>query len=286
MEKYLNTPIKELITKFPEVGNILQDYNIGCVPCALGSCLLKDIVAIHNLPEEQELELMYGIEKAIYPQKNVKKPVLKNAAKKETPQEIKYSPPIKRLVDEHALIKKWIGMMPAVIENIDLESDSSRQLILDGLDFIRFYADKFHHAKEEEILFEYTDKNLDIIKTMLADHETARGHVRAVLEAMEKRDKNAIIEHLVAYKELLCEHIKKEDEILYPWIDRGLSVTQVGELFTKFNEAEEKLDKEVIEKCKKFAQELEQRIQELKLETPRHIGMAGVSLPVKKEEVK
>lgn len=265
MEKYLNTAIKELIAKFPEVGKILEDYNIGCVPCALGSCLLRDIVAIHNLSKEQELELMYGIEKAIYPQRDIKKPLFKQAATQETSKEIKYSPPMQRLVDEHILIKKWIGLIPEVIENVDIGSAAGRQLILDGLDFIRFFADKFHHAKEEEILFEYTDKNLDIIKTMLSDHEAARAHVRAVLEAIERRDKNAIIEHLGAYSELLTEHIKKEDEILYPWIDRGLAITQVGELFAKFNEAEERLDKEVIEKCKKFIREVKQRIRKLKI---------------------
>lgn len=262
MEKYLNTPIKEIITKFPEVGKILQGYNIGCVPCTLGSCLLKDIVAIHNLAQEQELELMCRIEKTIYPEREIKKPVFK-ASKKEPSKEIKYSPPIKRLADEHTLIKKWIGLIPQVIENVDIESESGSQLISDGLDFIRFYADKFHHAKEEDILFEYTDKNLDIIKTILADHEAARVHTKAILAALKIKDKEAVNEHLNAYKDLLTEHIKKEDEILYPWIDRGLSVTQVGELFTKFNEAEEKIDKEVIEKCKEFAQEVEQRIEKI-----------------------
>jgi hypothetical protein len=67
MEKYLNSPIKEIITKFPHVGKILEEYNIGCVPCTLGSCLLKDVVEIHNLAEEQKIELMYRIEKEIYP---------------------------------------------------------------------------------------------------------------------------------------------------------------------------------------------------------------------------
>lgn len=262
MEKYLHTPIKEIITKFPQVGKILEDYNIGCVPCAQGSCLLKDIVTIHHLPEEQELELMYRIERAMYPGKNIKKPVLKKAARKETPQEIKYSPPIQRLVDEHTLIKKWIGCIPAVIENIDLESESGRQLILDSLDFIRSYADKFHHAKEEEILFDYTDKNSDIIKTMRADHDTARGHVRAMAEAVNTKDKSALITRLCAYKDLLTEHIKKEDEILYPWIDRGLSMPQVGELFARFDEAEKNSDKEAVEKCKRFAREAERRIAE------------------------
>lgn len=266
MERYFNMPIKEIITTFPQVGRILEEYNIGCVPCTLGSCLLKDIVAIHNLPEDRELELMYRIEKAIYPDRDVKKPVFKGAVKKRSTKEIRYSPPIKRLVDEHTLIKRWIALIPTVIEKIDVESESGRQMILEGIDFIRFYADKFHHAKEEDILFEYTDKNLDIIKTILQDHETARGHVRAALEALERKEEGSVVWHLNAYKDLLTEHIKKEDEILYPWIERALSTTQVGELFAKFDEAEERIDKGVIEKCKKFAVEIEGRLQNIKTE--------------------
>ncbi|OGW93239.1 MAG: hypothetical protein A3K16_00195 [Omnitrophica bacterium RIFCSPLOWO2_01_FULL_45_24] len=264
MEKYLNAPIKEIITKFPEVGRILEEYKIGCVPCTLGSCLLKDIVAIHNLPVDQEAQLMYRVEKSIYPDRDIKKPEGKASARKTPSGKIKYSPPIKRLVDEHALIKKWLELIPAVLEKVDIESKIGRQLILDGLDFIRSYADKFHHAKEEDVLFGYTDKNLDIIKTILADHETARGHVKAMLEALGKGDEKTVFEHLNAYKELLTEHIKKEDEILYPWIDRGLSTAQVGELFAKFDEAEVKIDKEVVERCRRFAEKAEQRIEKIK----------------------
>ena len=207
MEKYLNTPIKEIITKFPEVGRILEEYNIGCVPCTLGSCLLKDIVAIHNLPVDQEAQLMYRIEKAIYPDRDIKKPEGKSMGRKAPVGKIQYSPPIKKLVDEHALIKKWLELIPKLLEKVDIESEAYRQLILDGLDFIRSYADKFHHAKEEDILFGYTDKNLDIIKTILQDHETARSHVKAISEALKSKDRKAIAEHLERYRDLLTEHI-------------------------------------------------------------------------------
>src|SRR3990167_6095589 len=101
MEKYLNAPIKEIITKFPEVGRILEEYNIGCVPCTLGSCLLKDVMAIHNLPAGEEAQLMYRIEKAIYPERDVKRPEGKTPARKAPAGNKKYSPPIKKLVDEH-----------------------------------------------------------------------------------------------------------------------------------------------------------------------------------------
>ena len=262
MEKYLNTPIKELITNFPEIGKILQEYNIGCVPCNVGSCLLKDVVDIHNLPEGQEQELMARITKVIYPDREIRIPKIERKTKIK-PKEIKYSPPLKKLVDEHTLIKKWVAVIPQIVLELDIESEEGKKLILNGIDFIRSYADKYHHAKEEDILFKYFDENLDVIKTMHQDHETARGYVRAISEALDRKDKETIVKNLENYRALLTEHIKKENEILYVWMDRNLTLTQVGELFTKFDQAESKLDKEVMERCKKFAQEAEERIQRL-----------------------
>jgi hemerythrin-like domain-containing protein len=80
----------------------------------------------------------------------------------------------------------------------------------------------------------------------------------AVLDALEKGNRQEIVEHLNAYRALLSEHIRKEDEILYRWMDRTLSTTQVGGLFSQFTEAEEKIDQSVIEGCKKFIVELEE----------------------------
>ena len=234
MEKYLNKNIKEIISQFPKVQDTLNEYNIGCAPCSVRSCLLKDIVEIHNLPPEEEQELMAKITKVIYPDREVKIPEItkKNHAR---PKEVSYSPPIKKLVTEHVLIKRLVALIPQVIFNLEVESEEGRQIVIDSVDFIRSYADKYHHAKEEEILFKYFDENLDILKVMHEEHEEARAHVGAILEALDKKDKEAVSKHLNAYRELLAEHIKKEDEILYLWMDRTFSLTQIGELFSKFN---------------------------------------------------
>ena len=240
MEEYLNKGIKEIITQFPEVENILNEYDIGCAPCSIGSCLLKDIIEIHNLSPEVEGELMARIAKAIYPDREVEIPRIKRKPKAD-PREIRYSPPMEKLVYEHILIKRWAALIPEVINNLDVASEQGRQLIIDGIDFIRSYADKYHHAKEEGILFKYFDENLDIIKAMQQDHENARARVRAMLEAVDRKDKEVIAENLNAYQELLTDHIKKEDEILYPWMDRNLSITQIGELFSKFSGKDEEL---------------------------------------------
>jgi hypothetical protein len=49
-----NTAIQDVISTHPPIGEILQRYDIGCVTCKVGICLLKDVVAIHGLSKEDE----------------------------------------------------------------------------------------------------------------------------------------------------------------------------------------------------------------------------------------
>ena len=254
IEVYLNKGVKEIITEFPKIEKILDEYNIGCGTCGEGLCLLKDIVEIHNVDDDVEEELMARISKVFYPDQDIKIP--KRKRKPQGPKEIKYSPPMKKMVDEHVLIKRWLALIPKVIENIDLETEEGLRIINNGIDFIRNFADKYHHAKEEDEAFKYFDVNFDMIKVILNDHKKVRSHVKIMLQAIENKDKDTLVDHLKAYSEILPEHIKKEDEILFPWMDRNLSTTQVGQLYSKFND----IDKEYGEapsKHRKFIEELE-----------------------------
>ncbi len=260
MEKYLDTPIKELITQFPELGSLLEKYEIGCVPCNVGTCLFKDIMEIHNLTPQDEENLMKQIARVIYPDKRIAIPKIK---RKKSPAQgqIQYSPPMKKLVEEHTLIKKIVDLIPKIIETLDLDSEKGRNRVQGTVDFIRFFADKYHHAKEESILFKYFDENLDVIQTMYIDHDHARGYVNAIKEGLEEQDKQKVAENLFAYHELLSEHIKKEDEILYVWMDRNLSTHQIGKLFLSFSEADSTYDADVIKKCRNFVNTLEEEFQ-------------------------
>ena len=85
---YFNKSIKEIITEFPLIEKILDDYGIGCGACGEGLCLLKDIVDIHNIDEETEKGLMARISKIIFPNEDVKFPISKK--KKIISKEFKY----------------------------------------------------------------------------------------------------------------------------------------------------------------------------------------------------
>jgi len=256
VETYLNKGIKEIITEFPKVEEILDEFEIGCGTCGEGLCLLKDIVDIHYLEEGVEAELMARISNAIFPDKNVEFPKRKREVK--GPREFNYSPPMKKMVEEHVLIKRWLALLPKVIENLNLETEDGLQLINNGIDFIRNFADKYHHAKEEDETFKFFDENFDMIKVIRNDHIRVRGHVKAMLQAIENRDKKDLAEHLIYYSQILPEHIKKEDEILFPWMDRNLTTNQIGQLYSRFNEIDAEYGDAPI-KHRNFIEELEKK---------------------------
>ena len=243
METRLDTPIKDLIARCPAVGKILEEFSIGCVPCSVGTCLLSDIVDIHDLSPDDEETLLSRIAGVVSPGAVFRLPEeRRNRATRE--RKTGCSPPMKRLVDEHVLIKRFIALVPALVGATDVSSEAGRKTLLDGVDFIRSYADRFHHAKEEDILFARFDPGLDILKVMHEDHRRGRACVRELVDAIHRGDGEGVSASLRRYSEILSEHIRKEDEILYPWMDRNLSTRQVGELFSKFTEVDGTFERE------------------------------------------
>lgn len=49
--------IQDVIRTHPEIGEILNRFEIGCVTCKVGICLLKDVVTIHGLSKDDEARI-------------------------------------------------------------------------------------------------------------------------------------------------------------------------------------------------------------------------------------
>lgn len=49
--------IQKVLQDHPPIGEILNRYEIGCVTCGVGICLLKDVVSIHALGDEAEKKI-------------------------------------------------------------------------------------------------------------------------------------------------------------------------------------------------------------------------------------
>jgi hemerythrin-like domain-containing protein len=255
MEKYLNMEIKKVITEFPRVGAILNEYGIGCVTCSIGTCLMKDIIEIHNVPKNIEAQMMKKLEAALNNQ-DVADEMPTSGASIQAVKEITYSAPIQKLVDEHKLIKEFLALMPELCEIIQKDLQGSKWIIHQSVEFIKQYADKFHHAKEEDILFAYAKGNEDILNVMLEDHKKGRYYVKSILLGLETEDASFITYSLKHYRELLTEHIKKEDEILYPWIERAISASDIDSIEVEFDNVEVSFGEDFTEKWQAYVNSL------------------------------
>ena len=153
------------------------------------------------------------------------------------------------LVNEHRLILRMIALLERNAPRTADGSYSNWNFYLDGVDFIRNFADRFHHAKEEDVLFEALVKNgmpreHSPIAAMLMEHDQGRAFVKAMetgaLEALEgQADRERIIaDSALAYAALLREHIAKEDDILYPLAERVIPDTMRNDIIAGYAAAE------------------------------------------------
>ena len=118
-----------------------------------------------------------------------------------------------------------------------------------AIEFIREYADRFHHAKEEDILFKELCKpdakmHCNPVEQMLYEHNLGRNFVKGMEEGLKEGNKNRITENARGYSQLIQEHINKEDNILYPMADEALGEKAKESILKKFNEIEKKKKKD------------------------------------------
>jgi hemerythrin-like domain-containing protein len=153
------------------------------------------------------------------------------------------------LVDEHRLILRMITLLERNAALTATGRYSNWKFYLDGVDFIRNFADRFHHAKEEDVLFEALVKNgmpreNSPIAAMLMEHDQGRIFVMAMetatLEALDGGTgrERIIADNSLAYAALLREHIAKEDEILYPLAERVIPDTMRDDIIAGYAAAE------------------------------------------------
>ena len=61
--------------------------------------------------------------------------------------------PIGPLMIEHRLIERMISVISKELSSIETKREINEAFIGTAVDFIRTYADRCHHGKEEDILF-------------------------------------------------------------------------------------------------------------------------------------
>ena len=134
------------------------------------------------------------------------------------------SMPIEVLIDEHKLILQVVAVIEKKISEINVNKSVNPNHIAIMVDFFRTYADRFHHGKEEGILFselsprELKDADKTIMNELIGEHVFARKTVNSLENAREnyingKPDTlNTVLDLLQVLAKLYPMHIEKEDK--------------------------------------------------------------------------
>lgn len=153
------------------------------------------------------------------------------------------------LMGEHVYIKKVISAIKndciKLVDGKEVDVEFYRRVI----DFVRNFADKYHHQKEEDRLFNIlSDKNPALksgpIMGMLLEHDIGRGYIRNLEDSLNKYEKGDktqrayIVANALSYGVLLEGHIEKEDTAIYMMAKRQLDKETLSRLDSEFNSIE------------------------------------------------
>ncbi|MGB2630800.1 MAG: hemerythrin domain-containing protein [Candidatus Omnitrophota bacterium] len=132
--------------------------------------------------------------------------------------------PIGPLMIEHRLIERMVRLMDLELVKIKDTNEVDASFIDTAVDFLRTYADRCHHGKEEDILFRGLDKkplsgeHRRVMEELIQEHVMGRNNVKKLIAAKEgyvggnKAALNEIVSNMETLVKFYPEHIEKEDK--------------------------------------------------------------------------
>jgi len=169
------------------------------------------------------------------------------------------------LMTEHRLIEQMFRSVELEIRNIRAEEEANPVFIDTMVDFVRTYADRTHHGKEEDILFarlaakQMSAEDQQAMEDLVEEHKFARKTVRELIEAKEaylRGDEGCletIVEKMDALSQFYPEHIRKEDKEFFPSTETYFTQEELDAMLSEFWEFDRSM---IHEKYKSVVEQL------------------------------
>jgi len=167
------------------------------------------------------------------------------------------------LMIEHRLIEQMLSVIKGALSKIESKQEVDPVFVDITVDFIRVYADRTHHGKEEDILFRELNKKMltpedrKIMKELIDEHVFGRQTTKALVEANTRYrngDKTALADitnNLRTLIEFYPKHIEKEDKVFFPSSRNYFTTEEDQTMLAEFREFDRKMIhekyKEVVE---------------------------------------
>ncbi len=153
------------------------------------------------------------------------------------------------LREEHGVTMKMLAALQRVIiEVMDLKEGETKDLKA-LIQFFEVYVDRYHHGKEEQVLFPALSRTRtagidSLIGSLMEDHSEARTSMEQIKSnaltfySCSEADRHEFRERADRYVDLVRKHIRKENSELLPLIEEKLSETERLQMAGQFHDVE------------------------------------------------
>ncbi len=172
---------------------------------------------------------------------------------------------IKVLFDEHEIIVNAIDAVRQAKSLIGKDDVAYENIVRQLLFFFRRYADKYHHYKEEEVLFPEMCRRNEliadgIVKEMLDNHEDFRNQITGVERAIDQKKYADARQQLEKYTEALLDHIAVENDEVFQAAESIFSEEELSKLYFRFLDIDKELGDDKKQELKELADSLRKNL--------------------------
>lgn len=148
---------------------------------------------------------------------------------------------IQTLMDEHEVISDVENIIVMLRNYWEIDAGEYEKCVHSLIQFFREYSDKYHHQKEEEVLFPEIKAHHEFIQTDIIDelfmhHDDFRSNVDSIETAIKDKEYDKTQKLLSVYINELLDHIAIEDDELFVMADTLLSEDQLEIVYHKCND--------------------------------------------------
>jgi hemerythrin-like domain-containing protein len=152
------------------------------------------------------------------------------------------------LINEHEGIIFGLEILEEIVKTVKQSGEADIKDIEEIIDFIRLFADKCHHGKEEGLMFPAMQEagmpnESSLIDHLLKDHIQGRQYIAEMAASVSSGTLQAdmFIQAATGYIDLLREHIQEENTVLFPMADKILPLDKQQQLLKQFEVFEEEV---------------------------------------------
>jgi hemerythrin-like domain-containing protein len=157
--------------------------------------------------------------------------------------------PVKVLIDEHDIIVTATELAKEADKILLNDEEAYDKVLRKLIVFFRLYADRYHHYKEERILFpEMSRKNEllqdGVIKEMFENHEDFRSMIQSIETFLDKKNYPKAQQQLHIYTEALLDHIAVENDEVFQMAETLFTPDELEKIYFRFEDCDHEIGAE------------------------------------------